>query len=228
VVLNNFSEDDRKLKLTASMFQNMFPAINLKEVKLSDTRRVVLFNYDKETDRIDFRHYMIRVLPIGMSKRYGPAWEVGGLPPCSPRPGAKVQDGPGDHLGSVKRVIEAKIPNLGDYDDIADYILRCVPPGRLCGSPRSVSYATAGRLLRSPAAIHSEAQASESEVEDADNSVTLPQNYVGRSVGGPASCPRAVCTPQLTRTLCLPRAILRTALPTLPGATPRTSSAASA
>jgi len=69
VVLNNFSEDDRKLKLTASMFQNMFPAINLKEVKLSDTRRVLLFNYDKETDRIDFRHYMIRVLPIGMSKR---------------------------------------------------------------------------------------------------------------------------------------------------------------
>jgi len=40
---------------------------------------------------------------------------------------AKSKDTGGeDHFDSVKRVIEAKIPNLGDYDDIADYILRCV------------------------------------------------------------------------------------------------------
>ena len=68
-MLNNFSDEERKLKLAAAMFQNMFPAINLKDVKLSDTRRVVLFNYVKETDRIDVRHYLIRVAAVGVSKR---------------------------------------------------------------------------------------------------------------------------------------------------------------
>ena len=52
------------------MFQNMFPAINLKQVKLSDTRRVVLFNYTSETDRIDVRHFLIRVASVGVSKRF--------------------------------------------------------------------------------------------------------------------------------------------------------------
>jgi hypothetical protein len=71
VVLNNFSDQERKLQLMAALFQNMFPAIQLAEVRLSDTRRVVLFQYDRETDRVDVRHYLIRVANVGISKRWG-------------------------------------------------------------------------------------------------------------------------------------------------------------
>lgn len=76
------------------MFQNMFPAIdintvsleahdqdlfmpsvqgflllNLFQVKLSSCQRIVLLNYNKDTKLIDFRHYSIRLQPVGVSRR---------------------------------------------------------------------------------------------------------------------------------------------------------------
>lgn len=68
VVLNNFSGEGAHMKLMASMLQNMFPTINLTKVQLDLVRRCVLFNYNKETNRIDFRHYCIRVAPVGLSR----------------------------------------------------------------------------------------------------------------------------------------------------------------
>ncbi|GLE05904.1 hypothetical protein PINS_up015085 [Pythium insidiosum] len=49
-------------------FQNMFPAIDVQTVQLSECRRVVLFNYEKETDTVEFRQYIIRATPLGLSK----------------------------------------------------------------------------------------------------------------------------------------------------------------
>lgn len=37
-------------------------------MKLSDCRRVVLFSYNKETKKIEFRHYLITVAPVGIAK----------------------------------------------------------------------------------------------------------------------------------------------------------------
>ncbi|XP_059475797.1 protein Peter pan [Neocloeon triangulifer] len=68
VVLNSFSGEGMHLKLLASAFQNMFPAINLTKVKLSNVRRCVLLNYDPETKLIDFRHYAIRAVPVGLNR----------------------------------------------------------------------------------------------------------------------------------------------------------------
>ncbi|CAC5381337.1 SSF1_2 [Mytilus coruscus] len=68
LVMNNFSGDDVHLKLMATMFQNMFPSINVNKVKLNQIRRCVMVNYNPETKTIDFRHYNIRVVPVGMSK----------------------------------------------------------------------------------------------------------------------------------------------------------------
>ncbi|XP_012235181.1 protein Peter pan [Linepithema humile] len=68
VVLNNFSGEGMQLKLIASMFQNMFPAINLTTVNLSTIRRCVCLNYNATTKTIDFRHYAIKVIPVGLSK----------------------------------------------------------------------------------------------------------------------------------------------------------------
>lgn len=72
LVLNGFSgasagEDDVKTKLTTSMWRNMFPSIDIHKVQLSKIRRCVLLNADPETGLIDFRHYAIKVKPVGLT-----------------------------------------------------------------------------------------------------------------------------------------------------------------
>jgi len=68
LVLNNFPSEEREFQLCTSMFQNMFPTINVTKVKLNDIRRCVLINYNKETGLIDFRHYTIKVVPVGLNR----------------------------------------------------------------------------------------------------------------------------------------------------------------
>jgi len=91
VVLNNFSGEGMQLKLIASTFQNMFPTINLTtvskivkdnlfdkynlqnnticlQVNLSTIRRCVCLNYNATAKTIDFRHYAIKVVPVGLSR----------------------------------------------------------------------------------------------------------------------------------------------------------------
>ncbi|KAL3827822.1 hypothetical protein ACJIZ3_016624 [Penstemon smallii] len=69
IVLSGFGTGEQHLKLTTIMFQNIFPAIDVNTVKLSSCQRIVLLNYNKDTKLIDFRHYSIRLQPIGVSRR---------------------------------------------------------------------------------------------------------------------------------------------------------------
>merc|ERR1719262_643478 len=66
--MNGFSGDARELQLTSSMFHNMFSSINVTKVKLNTIRRCVLLNRDDETGDIEFRHYTIKIVPVGLSK----------------------------------------------------------------------------------------------------------------------------------------------------------------
>lgn len=50
------------------MLQNMLPTIDVKTVRLSDCRRVVLFHYRKEDGLVELRHYAIRATPVGVSR----------------------------------------------------------------------------------------------------------------------------------------------------------------
>ncbi|XP_066253597.1 protein Peter pan [Euwallacea similis] len=68
IVLNSFSGEGLHMKLMASMFQNMFPTINLTNIDLNTVRRCVLLNYNPTTKLIEFRHYNIKVAPTGLSK----------------------------------------------------------------------------------------------------------------------------------------------------------------
>ncbi|KAL1123169.1 hypothetical protein AAG570_002256 [Ranatra chinensis] len=72
VVLNGFSvtssQNTSHMKLMATMFQGMFPTINVTKINLNNVRRCLLFNYDAETKKIDVRHFGIRVSPVGLSK----------------------------------------------------------------------------------------------------------------------------------------------------------------
>ncbi|KAK2990634.1 hypothetical protein RJ640_019914 [Escallonia rubra] len=69
IVLSGFGTGEQHLKLTTIMFQNIFPAIDINTVKLSSCQRIVLLNYDKEKKLIDFRHYSVRLQPVGVSRR---------------------------------------------------------------------------------------------------------------------------------------------------------------
>ncbi|KAL8548677.1 hypothetical protein ACS0TY_007813 [Phlomoides rotata] len=69
IVLSGFGTGEQHLKLTTIMFQNIFPAIDINTVKLSTCQRIVLLNYNKDTKLIDFRHYSIRLQPVGVSRR---------------------------------------------------------------------------------------------------------------------------------------------------------------
>ncbi|KAJ1915218.1 rRNA-binding ribosome biosynthesis protein [Tieghemiomyces parasiticus] len=68
LILNNFDESQKHVKLMATTFRNMFPPIQVRTIKFGEARRVVLFNYNAETDRVDFRHYIITLKDAGLSK----------------------------------------------------------------------------------------------------------------------------------------------------------------
>ncbi|KAE8664894.1 Peter Pan-like protein [Hibiscus syriacus] len=69
IVLSGFAAGDEHLKLTTTMFKNIFPDIDINSVKLSSCQRIVLLNYNKDTKLIDFRHYSITLQPVGVSRR---------------------------------------------------------------------------------------------------------------------------------------------------------------
>ncbi|XP_029015641.1 suppressor of SWI4 1 homolog [Betta splendens] len=68
LILNNFGSDGMHIKLMATMFQNMFPSINVHKVKLNTIKRCVLLNYNPASQEIEFRHYSLKVVPVGMSR----------------------------------------------------------------------------------------------------------------------------------------------------------------
>ncbi len=69
VVLNNFgSSEEQSVKLMKVTFQNMFPSINVKTIKLAECRRVVLFQLRKEDGLVEMRHYAVTATPVGIHK----------------------------------------------------------------------------------------------------------------------------------------------------------------
>ncbi|KAM6294096.1 LOW QUALITY PROTEIN: suppressor of SWI4 1 homolog [Aegotheles albertisi] len=68
LVLSNFGLPQIQVKLMATMFQNMFPSINVHKVNLNNIKRCLLITYDAETQLLDFRHYSVKVVPVGISK----------------------------------------------------------------------------------------------------------------------------------------------------------------
>ncbi|KAM4534932.1 suppressor of SWI4 1 homolog [Fundulus diaphanus] len=68
LILSNFGVPGMHVKLMATMFQNMFPSINVQKVSLNSIKRCVLFSFDPESQEIQFRHYSLKVVPVGMSR----------------------------------------------------------------------------------------------------------------------------------------------------------------
>jgi len=93
VVMNNFGAEE-EMKLTATMFQNIFPAINVNKANLKACQRVLLLNRDAETGRISFRHYNITAQPSGVSK------------------------------GIRNLVQRKELPDMGNMADVSDFVMK--------------------------------------------------------------------------------------------------------
>eukprot|EP01133_Synstelium_polycarpum_P004300 gene4300-5023_t len=92
VVLNNFAKGTPHIEMMSTVLQGLFPAINIMTLKLNRCKRLVLFNLDKVTGMVEFRHYKIKIAEVGISK-------------------------------SVKRVIQSRVNDLSNLEDISQYIL---------------------------------------------------------------------------------------------------------
>ena len=69
-VLNDFGQAGAQhVQLMRATFQHMYPSIDVEKIELKDARRVVLFHYRKEDDKVEMRHYAIRSTTSGVSKQ---------------------------------------------------------------------------------------------------------------------------------------------------------------
>ncbi|KAK1650166.1 hypothetical protein QYE76_067971 [Lolium multiflorum] len=69
VVLSGFNGLGEPYKSFVTFFRHLVPAIDTDTVKLATCQRILLLQYDKETELIDFRHYSIKLQPIGVSRK---------------------------------------------------------------------------------------------------------------------------------------------------------------
>lgn len=56
------------LKLTSTMFQNMFPPLDVANLQVKECRRVIILQYEPRTCQILLRHYLITAAPVGLNK----------------------------------------------------------------------------------------------------------------------------------------------------------------
>uniref|UniRef100_A0A7S3Q262 Brix domain-containing protein n=1 Tax=Chaetoceros debilis TaxID=122233 RepID=A0A7S3Q262_9STRA len=144
VVTNNFGDQTAAphVKLMRITFQNMFPALNVATVKLRDCRRVVLFNFlRRQDDGTNANGQEIEDEEVEI-RHYA------------------VRATPVGITKKVRRIIQAKIPNLSKLEDISDWITGTTASG-------------------DPAPAASGAM-SDSEAEDETSHVVLPQKYSGK------------------------------------------------
>ncbi|CAG0893498.1 unnamed protein product [Cyprideis torosa] len=95
LVMSGLQKDCKEHVLVTTMFQNLFPSLNVAKVKLDRVARVVLVHFDPESGLFSFRHYAIKLVPIV----------------------AKAVKKILAQNSSTK-----KIPNLSRFEDMADYL----------------------------------------------------------------------------------------------------------
>ncbi|CED82284.1 RNA-binding protein required for 60S ribosomal subunit biogenesis [Phaffia rhodozyma] len=116
LVLSNFNpapgeKPQPQLKLMSSMFQGMFPPIQIDKSALPSFRRVLLISYHAPTHLISIRHYIISIRPTGVSRRLRRTLESSTNPQSFSRP-----------------------VDLSNDNDISDYLLRAQQDGYETGS----------------------------------------------------------------------------------------------
>jgi len=167
VVTNNFGDAKDAaphLKLMRITFQNMFPAINVATVKLNDCRRVVLFNLVNNVDKAK----KAEDGDVVKNKKEGGSDTLATnntFEEVEVRHYA-IRATPVGIDRKVRRLVQAKIPNLSKLNDISDYIMGQTSSGNV--APSATPTNGGGAAM------------SDSEPEDETSQVILPQKYSGK------------------------------------------------
>ncbi|KAE8220730.1 hypothetical protein CF319_g5792 [Tilletia indica] len=160
LVLNNFTSDQKHVKVLVTVFQNLFPAIQVHNMRVTTARRIVLLNYNASTDTIDWRHYLITLRPVGVSKSVRRAVEGTTARSLTTAIVANKEGA----SSSTRRTIGKKLVDLSSADDIAEFVL-----GRHRGSGLSRGQSPAA----SSAAYDSETEA-DTDMSDAEDDPSRP------------------------------------------------------
>ncbi|KAK0542538.1 rRNA-binding ribosome biosynthesis protein [Tilletia horrida] len=172
LVLNNFTSDSKHVKVLVTVFQNLFPAIQVHNMRLTTARRIVLLNYNASTDTIDWRHYLITLRPVGISKSVRRAIEGTASSRSLLAGSITTASSHGGPDAAPRRSNRKQLVDLSSADDIAEFVL-----GHHRSSSRGQSPAAS-----SAAAYDSETDADTdmSDAEDGGNRVELSTPYLGR------------------------------------------------
>ncbi|CAH7689025.1 brix domain-containing protein [Phakopsora pachyrhizi] len=187
LIMNNFNpganstpEEVNQLNLLTTTFRNLFPQIKIHSVQLVQTRRVVFLSYNPQTRTIDFRHYLITVKPIGVSRNIQKL--IHGVTVT-----VNESESEGKPVGPTRGKRKKKILDLSCIEDVSEYVL-----GRVkFQGPGSVASSGAFTGAQSEEIIDESDHCSglssggeeESEGDDDKNNqqrrIELPQNYLG-------------------------------------------------
>ncbi|KAF0923894.1 hypothetical protein E2562_007739 [Oryza meyeriana var. granulata] len=93
-VLGGFGGLGEPFKNLVEFFKYTFPIVDPATVKLSTCQRILLLQFDKEKENIDFRHYSIKLQPVGVTR--------------------KIR----------KLMQNNQVPDLRDLKDVSDYVTK--------------------------------------------------------------------------------------------------------
>lgn len=147
-----------------TMFQNLFPPIKVHSMPLSNARRVVLLSYNPSTRTLDFRHYLITVRPVGVSRAVRKIIE-GTSGRKRVREGSVYSAAASDvsSQSGIAGLRSKGLPDLSNAQDISDYILNHGDMGFLSS------------------ASEAESDASGDENGESTKQVELSSAYLGRA-----------------------------------------------
>ncbi|KAH9816853.1 Brix domain-containing protein [Melampsora americana] len=180
LIMNNFNptpttttDETNQLNLLTTTFRNLFPQIKIQEIQLIQTRRIVFLSYNPITKTIDFRHYLITVKPIGVSKNIRKLME------------GTIVNTKTDSITSKKR---KRVLDLSGVEDLAEYVLG---ESSISKSRGPSSIASSGGFTSDKSDVEkaldemdydlmSSGAEDESENEIHENKIELPQHYLGK------------------------------------------------
>lgn len=148
---------------------------------LSSARRVVLLSYNPTTKTIEFRHYLISVRQVGVSRAVRRIIDgsAGARATGSSSLGGASDTGSGGGPSAALTAAAKRVLDLGRASDISDYILR---------HEGLDAYSSAGESDLSDAGGGSASEGGESSdgggKDEKRGRVTLPGDYVGRGNKG--------------------------------------------
>jgi ribosome biogenesis protein SSF1/2 len=75
-LMSGFNDEKKQSKLAKTFIKNMFPTTNIPTLNLDNVRRVVIWEWNDETEEIDFRQFVISKTPVGVGKKVKKLFEA--------------------------------------------------------------------------------------------------------------------------------------------------------